>query len=41
MTITRREFNKAGLGALSLAALGGTALAGPGANDQEGDSVVG
>jgi aryl-alcohol dehydrogenase-like predicted oxidoreductase len=29
MTITRRDFNKAGLGALSLAALGGTALAGP------------
>jgi len=29
MTITRREFNKAGLGALSLAALGGNALAGP------------
>ncbi len=29
MTITRREFNKASLGALSLAALGGNALAGP------------
>ena len=29
MTITRREFNQAGLGALSLAALGGNALAGP------------
>ena len=29
MTITRRDFNKAGLGALSLAALGGNALAGP------------
>ena len=29
MTVTRREFNKAGLGALSLAALGGNALAGP------------
>jgi len=30
MTITRRDFNKAGLGALSLAALGSNALAGPG-----------
>ena len=30
MTITRRDFNKAGLGALSLAALGSCALAGPG-----------
>ena len=29
MTITRRDFNKAGLSALSLAALGGNALAGP------------
>jgi len=29
MTITRRDFNKAGLGALSLAALGSNALAGP------------
>lgn len=29
MTITRRNFNKAGLGALSLAAFGGNALAGP------------
>ena len=29
MTISRRDFNKAGLGALSLAALGGKALAGP------------
>ncbi len=29
MSITRRDFNKAGLGAISLAALGGTALAGP------------
>ncbi|MDH3620723.1 MAG: aldo/keto reductase [Gammaproteobacteria bacterium] len=29
MTITRREFNKAGLGALSLAAIGGNAFAGP------------
>ena len=29
MKITRREFNKAGLSALSLAALGGKALAGP------------
>ena len=29
MTVTRREFNKAGLGALSLAALGGNAFAGP------------
>ena len=29
MKVTRREFNKAGLGALSLAALGGNALAGP------------
>jgi aryl-alcohol dehydrogenase-like predicted oxidoreductase len=29
MTITRRDFNKAGLGALSLAAFGGNALAGP------------
>ncbi len=29
MTVTRREFNKAGLGALSLAALGGHAWAGP------------
>lgn len=29
MTITRREFNKAGLGALSLATFGGNALAGP------------
>lgn len=29
MSITRRDFNKAGLGALSLAALGGNAFAGP------------
>lgn len=29
MTMTRREFNKASLGAFSLAAFGGTALAGP------------
>jgi len=29
MTITRRDFNKAGLGAMSLAAFGGSALAGP------------
>lgn len=29
MRITRREFNKAGLGALSIAAFGGSALAGP------------
>ncbi len=29
MSITRRDFNKAGLGAISLAAFGGTAFAGP------------